>query len=66
MATSVPADRNGFTALFATSLIQIVASFAVSAPLVISVLIVAQAHVPEAWIGYYTSLLIWRRSPDRC
>lgn len=53
----MPADRSGFTALFATSLIQIVASFAVSAPLAISVLIVAQAHVPEAWIGYYTSLL---------
>jgi len=44
-------------ALFATSLIQVAASFAVSGPLAISVAIVAQAHLPESWIGYYTSLI---------
>jgi Major Facilitator Superfamily len=43
--------------LFATSLIQVAASFAVSGPLAISVAIVAQAHLPESWIGYYTSLI---------
>ncbi len=53
----MPPSRGGVSALVATSLIQIVASFAVSGPLAISVLIVAAAHVPESWIGAYTSLL---------
>jgi MFS family permease len=43
--------------LFATSLIQIVASFAIAAPLAISIVIVRAAQLPESWIGYYTSLL---------
>ncbi len=43
--------------LFATSLIQIAASFAIAGPLAISVVIVQDQHLPESWIGYYTSLL---------
>lgn len=43
--------------LFATSLIQIAASFTMAGPLAISVLIVRSEHLPESWIGYYTSLI---------
>jgi predicted MFS family arabinose efflux permease len=38
-------------------LIQIVGSFAIAAPLAISIVIVRAEHLPESWIGYYTSLL---------
>lgn len=43
--------------MFATSLIQIAASFAIAGPLAISVVIVQDQFLPESWIGYYTSLL---------
>ena len=49
--------QGGLSTLFATSLIQIMASFTVSAPLTVSIVIVGQAHLSETWIGYYTSLL---------
>ena len=54
---SKPGAAGGLYTLFATSLIQIMASFAVSGPLTVSIAIVAYAHLPETWIGYYTSLL---------
>ena len=57
MVASQQSARGGLATLFATSLIQIMASFAVSAPLTVSIAIVGEAHLPEAWIGYYTSLL---------
>ena len=57
MAASRQNAQGGLSTLFATSLIQIMASFAVSAPLTVSIAIVGEAHLPEAWIGYYTSLL---------
>jgi predicted MFS family arabinose efflux permease len=41
----------------ATSLIQIAASFTIAGPLAISVVIVRAQHLPESWIGYYTSLI---------
>jgi MFS family permease len=43
--------------LFATTLIQLVASFTIAGPLAISIVIVQAQHLPESWIGYYTSLL---------
>lgn len=43
--------------MFATSLIQIAASFAIAGPLAISLLIVRSQQLPESWIGYYTSLI---------
>lgn len=43
--------------MFATSLIQIAASFTIAGPLAISPLIVRSRHLPESWIGYYTSLI---------
>jgi predicted MFS family arabinose efflux permease len=49
--------QNGLSTLIATSLIQIVGSFAIAAPLAISIVIVRAEHLPESWIGYYTSLL---------
>ena len=49
--------QGGLSTLFATSLIQIMASFAVSAPLTVSIAIVGDAHLSETWIGYYTSVL---------
>ncbi len=49
--------QGGLSTLFATSLIQTMASFTVSAPLTVSIAIIGDAHLPETWIGYYTSLL---------
>lgn len=50
-------QKGGLGTLFATSLIQIAASFTIAGPLAISVLIVQAQHLPESWIGYYTSLI---------
>lgn len=49
--------QTGLGTLFATSLIQIAASFTIAGPLAISVIIVRAQHLPESWIGYYTSLI---------
>ncbi len=57
MDSSRRVAMGGLYTLFATSLIQVAASFAVSGPLAISIAIIAAANLPETWIGYYTSLI---------
>lgn len=47
----------GLSSLFATSLIQIAASFTIAGPLAIAVLILRAENLPERWLGYYTSLM---------
>lgn len=52
-----PLEQSGLSTLFATSLIQIAGSFAIAGPFAISILIVHVEHLPESWMGYYTSLI---------
>lgn len=49
--------HQGLSSLFATSLIQIAASFTIAGPLAIAVLILEAESLPERWLGYYTSLM---------